>query len=838
MAKGGEGNSSGFEVFVAAGVALSVVFGFILALLFVEPVFGANLKDKQKIVVGVPADRSPVFYVDPNSKDIVGIGVDLMRAVVEEERYEVSFVPTKEPTLKDSLDNEEYDVLMPFGSAVPSTAGKATIVSENLMETPFMLVSESNRELPPINGLRVGMFHSMGAAAETVSRLFPGIRITLYENMDECAKALRRGEVDALLHNSYVWNYLLQKPSYSDLVVHPSAMFAMDFRAGAVDTPQGRAIIKRLNDGIAKLPDTKRKAIILDYTSRKLYQKDFWDYLYEYRAILIVFLVFSLLEIRATRKLYKARKESEEASKAKTMFLANMSHEIRTPINSIMGMGELISREAKDSKILQYAFSINSSANSLLCLVNDILDFSRMEAGKLKLRNDAYHLATLLTDVNMMIKERAESKGLSYDVRIDRKTPEMLIGDETRLKQVMINLLTNGVKYTHTGFVHLIIGFEKAGEDYINLKVCVKDSGIGLKQEEIDRLFKAFERLDEDRNRTVEGTGLGMSIVKQILDAMESELAIRSVYGSGSEFSFIVKQKVASWEKIGRYEYSAERVALKHSSYRPEFVAPDAKLLYVDDTEMNLMVLTGLLEQTKVQMDTAASGAQALELLNKTKYDVLLIDHRMPGMDGVELLSHIKSDSENMNQNTPSIALTANVVEGEREICIRAGFDDYLEKPVNGKRLEAMLRKYLPKEKLKENTLSEKEEGKSEGNAAPENPKDENGSDENAALARLRDEGIINLDDGIEYAGSFDLYVKTLAFFRDSIEKKADEIEELYRSEDIPNYTIKVHALKSTAKVIGAYDLSEKARLLEIAGNEGDMDFIRENHAPTMALYR
>ena len=387
----------------------------------------------------------------------------------------------------------------------------------------------------------------------------------------------------------------------------------------------------------------------------------------------------------------------------------------------------------------------------------------------------------------------------------------------------MINLLTNGVKYTHDGSVHLMVGFEEAGGDAIDLKINVKDTGIGLKQEEIDRLFKAFERLDEDRNRTVEGTGLGMSIVKQILDAMDSTLEINSVYGSGSEFSFVVRQQVASWEKIGDYEYSAERIALKHNAYQPGFIAPDAKILYVDDTEMNLMVLTGLLEQTRVQVDTAASGEQALKLLDNTVYDVMLIDHRMPKMDGVELLGRIKGASDNPNRNSASIALTANVVEGEREICINAGFDDYLEKPVNGKRLEEMLIKYLPKDKLLEKNAGDRQ--------------DDN-SAYGDALIRLQDKGFINIEDGIEYAGSYDMFIKTLKFFRDSVDKKADELDALYRAGDISDYTVKIHALKSTSKVIGAYELSEKARLLETAGNDKDTDYIKDNHGSTLKLYR
>lgn len=250
-------------------------------------------------MVGVPADRCPVFYQDADTGEIVGIGVDLMRAVAENAGYDVSFICVEEPTLKEALDNEAYDIVMPFGSPVPSASGKPSIVTDNLIQTPFTLVTEGNGDLPRLNELHVGMLHSLAAGAETVQQLYPGMEITLYETMPECVKALRAGEVDALLHNSYVWSYVLQKPSYSDLKVQPGAMFSMDFRAGTLDTPQGREIIDRLNDGIAELTDTRRQAITLDYTSRKLYQYGFSDYLYQYGLImlLVVLLIIALIAV-------------------------------------------------------------------------------------------------------------------------------------------------------------------------------------------------------------------------------------------------------------------------------------------------------------------------------------------------------------------------------------------------------------------------------------------------------------------------------------------------------------------------------------------------------------
>ena len=280
---------------------ISTVICFTIALsCFIMPTLAtAGENEDNALTVGVPVDRCPVFYLDIDTGEVVGIGVDLMRAVAENAGYDVSFIRVKEATLKEALDNDAYDVVMPFGSAVPSASGKQSIVTENLIQTPFTLVTKGNGDLPQLNDLHVGMFHSLAAGAETVQQLYPGMEITLYETMPECVKALRAGEVDALLHNSYVWSYVLQKPSYSDLKVQPGAMFSMDFRAGTLDTSKGHDIIDRLNGGIAELTDTRRQAITLDYTSRKLYQYGFSDYLYQYGLIilLIVLLVIALIAL-------------------------------------------------------------------------------------------------------------------------------------------------------------------------------------------------------------------------------------------------------------------------------------------------------------------------------------------------------------------------------------------------------------------------------------------------------------------------------------------------------------------------------------------------------------
>ena len=328
------------------------------------------------LTVGVPVDRCPVFYRDPDTKDITGIGADLMRAAAEGAGYNVRFLAVEEPSLKDALDNPAYDIVMPFGSALVSAAGKASVVSDNLIQTPFTLVTEGSRALPPMDELRVGMLRSLAAGAETVRQMFPGIEIRLYDTMPDCVGALRTGKVDALLHNSYVWSYVLQKPSYKDLRMQPAAMFSMDFRAGTPDTPEGRALIERLNGGIASLRETKRQAIILDHTSRKLYRFDFSDYLYQYGLILVLALLLIVtLIIIAFQKVHAVREEHEK--KLQQM----IDHDPLTGLLSMSGFRKRVEALLREHPDAPYFLSYNNIRD--FKFINDSLG---REAGDALLR--------------------------------------------------------------------------------------------------------------------------------------------------------------------------------------------------------------------------------------------------------------------------------------------------------------------------------------------------------------------------------------------------------------------------------------------------------------------
>jgi signal transduction histidine kinase/CheY-like chemotaxis protein/HPt (histidine-containing phosphotransfer) domain-containing protein len=531
---------------------------------------------------------------------------------------------------------------------------------------------------------------------------------------------------------------------------------------------------------------------------------------------------------RTTQRRERLQAISENAiaaSEAKTSFLSNMSHEIRTPINAILGMNEMIMRESseEDMNIRMYSQSIKTAGNTLLGIVNDILDFSKIEEGKLELFPVDYDLSSVVNDLVNMIKIRLDDKGLFLKLEIDKETPRMLRGDEIRIKQIITNILTNAAKYTEKGSVTFRVGYRKIEDDpdAVFLMVSVKDTGIGIRPEDIQKLFSRFERIEEKRNRSIEGTGLGMNITKMLLEMMGSRLEVESTYGEGSEFSFSVRQEVVEWEPIGDYETTWKNSVRSMSDYKESFVAPDAEILVVDDNSLNLMVFVSLLKQTRIKIDEASSGDDAIALALKKHYDVIFLDHMMPEKDGIETLHELKNNPACPNLDTPYICLTANAISGAKEEYIAAGFNDYLTKPIDTDELENTLICYLPEDKV---LKVDEEEGESYASAS------ESGSSVALdALEGLNDAGI-DVSKGITNNGTLDVYISVLDMFCESIDEKKAEIEEAYSAGNIKDYTIKVHALKSSARIIGAAAFGEEAQQLEDAGKAGDIDYIRENH--------
>ena len=539
-------------------------------------------------------------------------------------------------------------------------------------------------------------------------------------------------------------------------------------------------------------------------------------------AVGMVYLLSTEEKVRESDELRAAKTLAEQANHAKSDFLANMSHEIRTPINAIMGMNEMVLRESKDENIREYAVNIDSASRTLLSLINDILDFSKIEAGKMEIICAPYDTAVFFNDVVTMISVKANQKQLDLQVEIDSDLPSVLYGDEVRNRQIIVNILNNAVKYTKQGMVRFVV--EGIREDStFTLKMRVEDSGIGIKEEDIEKLFGGFQRLDLEQNRSIEGTGLGLAITHNLVERMNGRIEVSSEYGKGSVFTIYLKQEVIDDSPMGDFRQRFATIAKQEREYRESFVAPEAKVLVVDDNEMNLSVAKALLKKTNIQVTTCMSGTECLKRVKKEHFDVILLDHMMPEMDGIQTLFEIKK-SENLCGAVPVIALTANAIVGAKEEYIKAGFSDYLSKPIEGMELEKMLLKYLPQDKV---SLSQPSDGKDQ-------------------VVAQDKQSCINIETGLQYCmDSMDFYKEMLELYCEGYEERIATLTEALEKEDWDNYTVTVHALKSNSLNIGGEQVAEAARKLEEAGKalrtSGQTDesrtYIMEHHDPVMRLY-
>ena len=427
-------------------------------------------------------------------------------------------------------------------------------------------------------------------------------------------------------------------------------------------------------------------------------------------AIGIIFRFYVRVYEQERKNNERQKEEIERISQSKSAFFANMSHEIRTPINTIIGLNEMILREDISEEIAENAINIQNASKMLLTLINDILDMSKIESGKMEIVPTQYETGALFSDLVNIIWIRMHEKNLEFKIDISRHLPSMLYGDEVRIKQVLTNILTNAVKYTEHGSVTLTAQSERIDANRILLRVTVTDTGIGIKKESLDELFSSFRRVDQEKNRKIEGTGLGLSISKELIEMMGGEITVDSIYTKGSTFTVTVEQQVVNHMPVGTMDFMVKRKLYEREKYKQSFEAPGAKVLVVDDNEMNLMVACKLLRATKVQIDTAKSGAECLEKTNSKFYHVIFMDHMMPDMDGEETLQELKKQEKGHCQNVPVIALTANVMTGAEELYQEKGFAGYLAKPINGVLFEATLLKYLPAELIEYSVYEDEEE--------------------------------------------------------------------------------------------------------------------------------
>lgn len=525
---------------------------------------------------------------------------------------------------------------------------------------------------------------------------------------------------------------------------------------------------------------------------------------------------------RQLEEIRQAKDDAERANSAKTRFLANISHEIRTPINTIQGMDEMIMREDPSNvpkgyflAMMNYAFDIKNATDSLLSLINDLLDISKIESGKMHLVEQEYDVQELLRSIVSMIRVKSTEKELTFDVVVDEVLPVRLYGDAGKIKQIVLNLLTNAVKYTDKGGFILMVSLVERENDRLNISFKVKDTGMGVKPEDIEKLFTAYERLDEQKNSAIQGTGLGLDISRRFAELMGGSLTCESVYGEGSEFVLNINQKIVDDTPIGVFiEHDEKSVK---GPYVPKFIAPDADVLVVDDNPMNLSVIKGLLKATKIFVTTANSGEECLEKMKTTRFNVVLLDHMMPGMDGIETVAKIRETDKDI----PVYALTANTSAGE-EFYKSKGFTGYLSKPIDTEVLEKTIMKHLPEEIM---LKPEETDAAVELTSMPED------------MNWIYDTPGITVEEGIKNSGGIEAYIFSLKLFLDTIDSNRKVIRDAYEANDIRLYTIKVHALKSSARIIGAKDLSQLCAQLEEAGNKQDTDFIHLHNDEMLSDY-
>ncbi len=515
--------------------------------------------------------------------------------------------------------------------------------------------------------------------------------------------------------------------------------------------------------------------------------------------------------------------EAQSANAAKTNFLSNISHEIRTPINVISGMNELILRESEEPNILKYAENINVASRNLTSLINDVLDLSKIESGKLELISSELNIGAVLNDCYNLFLTLTQNKKQIFTLECDPNTPSILIGDDVRLKQILSNLISNAVKYTSEGgTIKVISTFQTKDNNEIILTIKVADNGIGIKSEDISKLFTSFQRFELDKNRSIQGSGLGLAITKNLVALMKGTIDVESVYEQGTTFTVTIPFGVGDHSPIG--EISESYSAGISGKYHASFTAPDAHVLAVDDVQMNIDVFVGLLKKTEIKIDSATSGAEALELMSKNKYDIIFLDHMMPGMDGIEVLQKLKADILNKNHYTPVIMLTANALMGADRKYLEDGFDDYLSKPILPSALENMVTKHLPNELIHISAV--------DANAST-NINPEASSATSSWLGRL---SFLDTKSGLEFAaGDEDFYKQILqTYVKDD---KCQRLQQYFDSQDWPNYQIVAHSIKGTSLTIGAPKVSEAAKGLEFAVKESRFEYIDEHHKEVLEEY-
>lgn len=517
--------------------------------------------------------------------------------------------------------------------------------------------------------------------------------------------------------------------------------------------------------------------------------------------------------------------QTEDANRAKTNFVSNMSHEIRTPMNSIVGITEILLRSRHSPKEQEYLLNIQRSGRVLLTIINDVLDCSKMEAGKMQLFDEPYDTCSLFHDLRISMENRIGHSGLELIYDIDQDIPCKLKGDMGRIRQVIINLVNNAIKYTEKGSVRFSVHVRQKNTDKVMLYYEVADTGIGIRKEDQKILFDAFQRVEMDRNRYVEGTGLGLTISQNLVNMMGGVIEVESEYGKGSRFFFTIEQTIIDPTPVSAVNYNGQKDNVTEKEAECLFIAPEAHILLVDDNELNLVVAKELLKPLRMQIDTAENGLQAVKMVRGSQYDLVLMDHMMPVMDGIEAAKAIRALPEDKYQKLPIIALTANAMVDARKEFLNAGMNGFVAKPIDFARICNQLKLWLPKDLVRD---VPKEEAKklladdlSDREIQPEDP-----------------QMGFSFEEGVNHCGSKAALMKTIRIFYRTIDSKANKIEQCLKEGLIGDYVIEVHALKSSALLIGAVPLSEAAKELEDYGKQGKTELLEEKTPDLLAMYR